>query len=285
MKPKVSIVIPTLGRESLYPLMKDLLKQKVNFNYEIVLIPQVKLKEEKLKDKKIRFYYEDLGKGFPYYRNKGIEKSRGEIVVFIDDDELPINKNWIDNITALIINKKEKVVTAGVKIKLKQGYFTDSISLLGFPGGGAIGFKTMWEVDKEGYTKHLCSGNLAIDKKLLEKINSFDLAMKSGSEDVNLAEKLIKNKDKIKYVEKATVYHVARKGFLKFVKWNFLRGKSAAEFLKEKKDSGEVGKRFSSSKRILKKTIKTKYFPGVFFMMVNQYLWQTFGYLIGRFKR
>lgn len=284
MKPKVSIVIPTLGRETLYPLVKNLLKQKVNFGYEIVLIPQIRLRETLLKDERIKINYEPLGKGFAHYRNVGIEKSDGDIVVFIDDDELPMNNLWLSNITKLILSGKEKVVTAGVRIKLGQGYLTDSISLLGFPGGGAIGFKTMWHVDNKSHTTHLCSGNLAITKNLLSKIGNFDNSFKSGSEDVNLADRLVESKIKIKYSEEATVYHSARKGFINFVKWNYLRGKSAAELMKDK-SSAKVSGRLSSSKRILAKTIKTKYFLGIWFVMFNQYLWQTTGYVVGRARR
>src|SRR3989344_9422710 len=222
MTPKVSIIIPTLGRDSLYPLIENLLKQKVNFEYEIVLIPQVKLQENKLKDKKIKIFPEQLGKGFAYYRNVGIKKSKGDVLAFIDDDEIPMNEKWLYNITKLIMSRKEKVVTSGVNIKLKQGYFTDSISLLGFPGGGAIGFPIMWRVENDNYTSHLCSGNLAIDKKTIIKVNSFSSQFKSGNEDVDLGDKLVFNGYKIKYSQESTVYHIARKGLINFIKWNLL---------------------------------------------------------------
>ena len=140
-KPKVSIIIPTLGRDSLYPLIENLLKQKVKFAYEIVLIPQVKLQEDKLKDKRIKIFFEELGKGFAYYRNIGIKKSKSDVLVFIDDDELPMNNKWLYNITKPILSGEELIATSGYKIKLNQGYLTDCISLLGFPGGGAVGFE------------------------------------------------------------------------------------------------------------------------------------------------
>jgi glycosyltransferase involved in cell wall biosynthesis len=279
---KISVVIPTLGRDTLYPLISNLLKQKVGYSYEILLIPQVRLKEDLLIDEKIKVFYELPGKGFAYYRNVGINKSKGKILVFVDDDELPMNLNWLNELVKPIISQNEKVVTAGVKINLNQGYFTDSISLLGFPGGGAIGFKTMWRVDSKGYTKHLCSGNLAIRSSIMRNVGNFKNFLKSGSEDVYLAEKLTKQNIRIRYLGKATIHHIARGGFLNFIRWNFLRGKSAAEYMKSKKSKGNVSNRVSSSKKILLKTIKTKYFPGVLFMMFNQYLWQTLGYIFGR---
>ena len=84
MSPKVSIIIPTLGRETLYPLIDNLLRQETNIPSEIILVPQVKLKEELLQDERIKYFYEPLGKGFAYYRNIGINESKGDVLAFID---------------------------------------------------------------------------------------------------------------------------------------------------------------------------------------------------------
>ena len=177
-KPKISVIVITLGRESLYKLIEKLLKQEINQTYEIVLVPQNPLKEELLKDKKIRIFYEPLGKGVSYYRNVGIKKSRGDIIAFIDDDEEPFDEKWLRNLVFPIISNKESITTAGVFIPLGQGYIADSISLLGFPGGGAVGFKTMWKVDENNYTKHLCTGNFAFRKNLIQRIGYFHEEMK-----------------------------------------------------------------------------------------------------------
>lgn len=287
-KSKVSILIPTLGRETLYPLVDKLLIQEVNFDFEIVLVPQVELNKDKLKDKRIKIFPEELGKGFAYYRNVGIKKSKGDIVVFIDDDELPKDDLWLNNMTEPIIQKKEKVVTTGVEIKLKEGYLTDCVSLLGFPGGGAIGFETMWPLKEKNYTDHLCSGNLAILRKTLIEVGSFTKEMVHGNEDVDLAEKLIQKKIKIRYINEATVYHVARKGFLNFIQWNLTRGKSAGTYISSKKEgsSNKIFERFYSSGRILKIVWleKTYYIPGVLFMMINQYVFQTLGLVWGKLR-
>lgn len=149
--PKVSIIIPTLGRRTLYPLVSMLIRQRTDFPYEIVLIPQVAIDEDRLKDKgqpkdrgartTLEIHYEPLGKGFAYYRNVGISKSTGGILAFIDDDEIPRNTKWLSTLVSPIMAGEGKVTTAGVRIKLGQGYLTDSISLLGFPGGGRCWFQ------------------------------------------------------------------------------------------------------------------------------------------------
>ena len=139
----------------------------------------------------------------------------------------------------------------------------------------------MWSVDADNYTDHLCSGNLAINKKILNELRNFSHKYKHGKEDVNLADKLIENRILLKYCEEATVYHVARKGFLNFITWNMLRGKATKEYISTNKGGGKIMNRFSSSLRILKKVAVTKpgYLPGVVFMMFNQYLWEFVGTL------
>ena len=283
---KVSVIIPTLGRDTLYPLIDKLLQQKVNFDYEIVLIPQVELNKSKLKDKRIKIFPEELGKGFSYYRNVGIKKSKGEIIVFIDDDELPKDNLWLKKITEPIIKGKEKVVTSGYEIKLRQGYLTDCISLLGFPGGGAIGFETMWPLKEKNYTYHLCAGNMALKKEVFNEIGLFNISLKLRNEDTEFNQRLEKSKYKIYYLYNNRVFHVARGGYFKTLKWFFYQGRSAYEInqiVKERKDL--VANRFSSAGRILKKTFKTKYFLGVLFMMAHQYLFQFLGYVWEKRKK
>ncbi|MDO8460586.1 MAG: glycosyltransferase [Nanoarchaeota archaeon] len=275
----VSVIIPTLGRETLYPLVEKLLEQKTKFNYEIVIVPQVKLKENLLRNKRIKIFYEPLGKGFAYYRNIGIKKSGGEIISFIDDDEMPIGNKWLNNLVKPILENNEKVVTSGYKIKLGEEYLTDSISLLGFPGGGAIGFRNMWGVNSEDYTEHICTGNMSIKKEVISKLGGFDISLKFGNEDVDLGDRLIFNNIKIKYIEEATVYHAPRRGFINFAKWNFLRGRSAAEYLSKRRGKNKIYHRFNSSLIIINKNYKSILILGILFMMFFQYVFQLLGYI------
>ena len=111
--------------------------------------------------------------------------------------------------------------------------------------------------------------------------------MKHGNEDVDLANKLIEEKIKIYYESNATVYHVARKGYFNFIKWNFLRGKSAGDYISSgKKSSGKIFERFASSLKILKKVTLTKpwYLPCLIFVMIHQYTFQILGAIWRKIK-
>jgi GT2 family glycosyltransferase len=279
----ISVVTITLGRATLYSLVKKLLCQDSKYLFEIILIPQKSLDEDLLKDGKIRIFYEKQGKGFAYYRNIGIKHSKGEIVAFIDDDEEPLDEHWLEKLVSPIIEKRELVTTSGCYIPLGKGYLTDAISYLGFPGGGHVGFKTMWKVNSEGYTHHLCSGNSAFEKSLLENIGSFDQELSSGGEDVGIAEKILQNSVKIKYIDDATIFHSPRSGFMNFIKWNIKRGKSAYEFKKSDKLKGKhLTGRVGSSIKILEKSINSKYFAMVLTLTFFQYISQFIGYISGK---
>lgn len=279
MQIKVSIIIPTLGRATLYPLVKSLCGQEFLESFEVVLIAQNPLLENELSHHRIRVFYEEKGKGYAFYRNRGVSKSLGEICVFIDDDEWPQSKNWLQTITRPILNGHEQVVTAGYNIPLGQGYLTDCISLLGFPGGGAIGFETMWPVFQSKYTTHVCTGNLAILKNVLLAVGNFDKRGVYGAEDVRLGDELIKRGYRIYYEPKATVNHVARSGHFGFFRWNFLRGKSAGAYFKENKTSKKIEERFKSSIKVVKIVAERqpRYLLGLIWVMFHQYLWQALG--------
>ena len=109
MKPKVSIIIPTLGRETLYPLVQELLKQKTNFEYEIVLIPQVKLNTLS-NDKRIKVYFEDPGK-LPGMNSGSVDSSQTQLT--------PTHKKWAGK-----LDVSEDKVAAGLKELTETGVIT-----------------------------------------------------------------------------------------------------------------------------------------------------------------
>ncbi len=283
--PLVSVIVPTLVRTSLYPLLEALLEQEVSFPYEVILVAQAQVDGDATTDMRIRVHYEEPGQGFSHYRNVGVDLARGEILAFIDDDEIPQDRHWLATQTAPVRQGDESVVTAGVSIPLGNGYLTDSISLLGFPGGGAIGYEHMWPVTGSR-TDHVCSGNFAIRADILSEVGGFAKEAKYGNEDIALARELVGRGIPILYLPEATVLHEACSGLGDFIRWNIRRGISARIYLRVRQHDEKVWERFQSSARILK-IVSTKYsrlLPGVIFAMTNQYAWQVIGALWGHRK-
>lgn len=94
----LSVVIPTLGRSPhLRGLLERLQRQVTDFTFEVLVvanIPQQSLR--KLvnsmghgKKEHARFEYLETGRlGVNLARNKGLERARGDIVLFLDDDAI-----------------------------------------------------------------------------------------------------------------------------------------------------------------------------------------------------
>ena len=90
--PKISVVIPTLGREELLLNCVDSILSGTFPDYEILIVDQNP--EQTLKNKlsqrfpdeyKLRYFYRERA-GAARARNFGLKEANGEIVVFIDDD-------------------------------------------------------------------------------------------------------------------------------------------------------------------------------------------------------
>jgi len=97
--PFVSIIIPSFRRpDQLCHLIERLNKQTYG-NYEIIVVEHSQDDEiikriEELNDGRIRVITGEPT-GLPAARNIGVKNSKGDILFFIDDDDLPIENDWI----------------------------------------------------------------------------------------------------------------------------------------------------------------------------------------------
>lgn len=212
----ISVCIITLWRETLYKTLHTIFSQKINSNYEVVIILQWSIDEKRIISMNVNnvpFHIFNFNHGlwFGFYRNKAIEFASWDILAWIDDDEWTIDDTWLDKITQPIRTKWYQVVTSGCIIELGQWYMTDCISLLWWPGGWALGFEKMWDVTNN-ITNHLCTGNFAILKSLIQNI-CFSLDAIYGGEDNGLSKSLTNRKIPILYKQSCTVYHEPRTFF------------------------------------------------------------------------
>ena len=101
-EPRVSVVVRSLGRLwALTELLERLVSQEHD-SFEVVIIEQTQnpgredLRKLKpfLRDPRIRWIKQDP-LGGPRARNEGVRRSRGSIIILIDDDDLPVKTDWI----------------------------------------------------------------------------------------------------------------------------------------------------------------------------------------------
>jgi glycosyltransferase involved in cell wall biosynthesis len=102
MKPRISVVVRSYNRlPSLCELAETLLAQQHD-SFEIVVVEQsvdrpadaVAKLEQLARDPRLRIHrFAPLGG--PRARNRGVALSRGDVIVFIDDDDLPIGTDFL----------------------------------------------------------------------------------------------------------------------------------------------------------------------------------------------
>ena len=110
--------------------------------------------------------------GPAYCRNVGAKAAQGDILVFTDSD-CRVAHNWLETIYEYFTQRDFEAIM-GKLVLMPSTLLGDSISALGFPAGGAIGFEKIWKVDPKGFTDSLSSCNCAVRKDIFDKIGGFD---------------------------------------------------------------------------------------------------------------
>ncbi len=223
--------------------------------------------------------------GPAYCRNFGANNAQGEILVFTDSD-CRVDNRWLENIYKNFSQNDVEVIM-GKLVLMPSTLLGDSISALGFPAGGAIGFDKIWKVDPKGFTDSLSSCNCAVRKDIFDKIGGFDESLPyPGGEDTLLAYNLSRLNYRIKYCPDVLVFHEARDSFMGFLKWQFRRGISSFLFATKVSDKNRfVSLRIWSTRNIISNYYKDKKFPLILCLLGASVLAQFVGFVYGKFSR
>lgn len=268
----ISVCILTLWRETIYQTLETVFSQQISSEYEVVIVLQWEIninKVDQLNKNNVHYSVHSYPHWlwFGFYRNKSIEHSLGDILVWIDDDEWAQDKHWLELLVKPILIWKYQVVTAGCWIPLWQWYLSDCISLIGYPWWGALGFDKVWNVYIDSTTLHLCGGNFAITRHLLEKVGFFEKKCIYSCDDTHLAWKIILSSEKIFYEPKCTLFHVARNR-KNFCSWAENRRKWMKDYYLIANNPGLLADKKKHIFNIFKYLFKNpKYLPGFFYLM------------------
>jgi glycosyltransferase involved in cell wall biosynthesis len=120
MAPKVSVIVPVYNCEKYISNCLDTILNQTYTNIEIVIVndgssdgSEKIIKRYKERDNRIVYCYQN-NSGPSAARNKGIQNSRGEYLVFIDSDDT-VNKNYIESMLNKMINSNSDLVSCGYK--------------------------------------------------------------------------------------------------------------------------------------------------------------------------
>ncbi len=228
MNISIIIIFDKFREEKINRLLNSIKPQLNSWDHEILLVQESNADTISILPKlpiKVRHLTVPEKQGIPFNRNQGIKKSKGDIIIFIDDD-CWVQEKWLSSLLSPLEENHELLaVTSGTKIP-PSNFLGNCISALGFPGGGSLGFEKVWKVSAEGFTDHMAAGNCAMRKEIFGRIGLFDEAMKYGAEDAELSHRLAKNNILIKYAPDAYAFHEARTTWNSFFHWQLRRGKA-----------------------------------------------------------
>ena len=177
----VSIALCTKGAEKyIDKCISSLLAQEFK-DFEIIIVedpPFDKTKEiiDAFRDERIKFMRNKKRLGLTKSRNKSIKFARGKYIFFTDADCL-VSKNWIDEGLKSFINQSCNAVEG------KTYYVSDS-------------YQPTYS-DNHAYVKNMTGGqymtcNMAYEREIIGKVGGFDEKFDLGSEDRDLALKVMK---------------------------------------------------------------------------------------------
>ena len=207
---KVSVVVCSVGRETLFDCLESLKNQDYD-DYEVLVVSFEKAIEEKVKSFGAKFIFSQRA-NVSYQRNLGILESQGDLICFIDDDAIA-SQSWIKNLVDSFAD--EKIACVGGKIKLKlEGEMQEMLKNL--EEGilkGFLGETTLGEERVEIKKPLLWGSNICFRKKIFDEVGYFDEKLGRTpklmlcNEDIEIQKRILEKGFKIVYEPKALVWH------------------------------------------------------------------------------
>lgn len=171
---RVSVVLPTLDRpEAIYNLLRHL-EHQTEAPFEIVVVDQSAVPDARVAayaaEHLLVRHHRIPVKGLPNARNVGVSLSRGDVVLFLDDDSIPD--------AGLVRFHAEAYAdpgVGGVGGQVRGGYDADQGAIGTFrESDGRVvrnfGASTRCDVD------HLPGGNMSFRREVFGRVGGFDLS-------------------------------------------------------------------------------------------------------------
>ena len=208
---KLTVIIPTIDRGPyLIDTIKQLKKQSYK-DFEIIVADQseeydesIELQIKELSKESMR-YYRVAPRSVTAAKNFAIKKSRGEILIFLDDD-IKIKKDFIMN----HLEAYKKYPKAGaIAGRVLQDGFPVINKILRFNKYGQSEGTYTGSID--GETNTFPGGNCSVKRSIAINVKGFDTRYYGGSfrEESDFANKIYTAGYKIYYYHKAEIFHLA----------------------------------------------------------------------------
>lgn len=214
--PKVSIIIPLYVIEDRF--FKDLKKfDKLDYpDFEILVVCDKEVKLPKLKSNVRLILTGHERTGPAEKRDIAIQKAKGSICAFIDDDAYP-DKKWLKNAVIHFSHPNIAVVGGPGLTPKEDGYWEQLTGLVysSFFCGGHAQYRFIKGAMQ--FVDDYPAYNLLVRKDILEKVGGYGNHF-YGGEDTFLCLKIIKEGYRLLYDPEVVVYHHRRPLFIPYLK-------------------------------------------------------------------
>lgn len=160
---------------------------------------------------------DEPGTGFGGIRQRAVDRSNGDLIVFIDDDCVPCEE-WLEHLTAPFAEEGASATGGGI-LPQDGNVVSRAISLLGFPAGGLP--RLLRAGTRPIPSSLLSTGNLALRREAVATAGGFDRRHRFGGEDQELVKRL---GGTCLFVPTALVLHRNRERLRDVWSWFFRRG-------------------------------------------------------------
>ena len=216
----ISAIISTYNRDQYLPdLLQSLTEQSLALDkFEIILVnnnssdttEDISTKF-KIDNQNVTFhYFLEINQGLSHARNRGISESKGEILVFVDDDAI-LCKEYLELVANHFESDQESQAIGG-KILLKfegeepawTNKYLNPLWAYYNPGDEIQPFKN---------PQHPIGCNMAMRSSVFKEIGDFNVNLgrsgknMAGGEEKDIFMRMYRKKMKVMYLPKAYVYH------------------------------------------------------------------------------
>jgi GT2 family glycosyltransferase len=213
---KLSIVIPTCRREhAVNRLIQSLRDQKTNDGFEVIVVndseePIRLAAAERADGPREWLQIVHLGKnhGVCYARNVGVERAKGNIIGFLDDDVLA-HDTWVSEVITTLDELPSLSAMVG-RLFSNTSNSLERLRELVYENRHTINLRHRLPGSPEtlplGDVHYLSGGNCAVRTSVFRAVGGFDLRFKR-SQDRELALRVIRHGGKVAYNPRLCVIH------------------------------------------------------------------------------
>ena len=215
-EPLVSIIVPSIRIENLEKCIESIFTKSTYKKFEIIVIDGSQTNEISNFTQKFpntyRFKNPILKFNFSKINNFGVSKSKGEYVIFLNDDTEVIEPSWIEELLGQAQRKEVGIV--GAKLLYPENKVQHAGTIIGIRGyaGNYGGFPNN---DPHYFALHLMIRDVSavtaacmmMSRELFDLVGGFDEELGRAWQDVDLCLRTLQIKKYIVYTPFSLLYH------------------------------------------------------------------------------